>query len=86
MRKLYGERLNQVYNIAAQPRQNRHNNMWQRNAANLNGPRAKQKYRVTGQVLKSYYILGPSTKLASWTAPGVTFLEARCNAEWDGVA
>ena len=29
---------------------------------------------MTGQIIKSYYILGSTTKLASWTAPGLTFL------------
>ena len=48
-----------------------------RDVANLNGPRTKQGYRVTAQIIKSYYILGSTTKLASWTAPGVTFLVAR---------
>ena len=43
--------------------------------------RTRLGYRVTGQTFKSYYILGSTTKLASWTAPGVTFLGFRCNAE-----
>ena len=43
--------------------------------------RTRLGYRVTGKCLESYYILGSRTKLASWTAPGVSLLEARCNAE-----
>ena len=58
-------------------RHDKQDNMWLRDAANLNGPRTKQGYRVTGQTVKSYYILGSTTKLASWTAPGATFLDSR---------
>ena len=45
-------------------RHGRQSNMWHRNVANLNGPRTKQGYRVTGQTVKSYYILGLSVGTA----------------------
>ena len=32
---------------------------------------------VTGEREQSYYILGSRTKLASWTAPGVSLLDLR---------
>ena len=35
-----------------------------RDVANLNGPRTKQGYRVTAQIIKSYYILGLSVETA----------------------
>ena len=44
------------------------------------GQRASPSPRVsavTGKYLKSYYILGSTTKLASWTAPGVSLLVVR---------
>ena len=47
------------------------------NTRDTNYLRTKLGYRVTGQTIKSYYILGSRTKLASCIAPGVTFLEAR---------
>ena len=43
----------------------------------LGRPATKLGYRVTGQTIKSYYILGSRTKLASWTAPGVCLLVLR---------
>ena len=43
--------------------------------------RTKLGCTVTGQTVKSYYTLGSRTKLASWTAPGVTFLGSRWGAE-----
>ena len=36
---------------------------------------------ATFQAEENYYILGSRTKTLSWTAPGVTFLVVRCNAE-----
>ena len=47
------------------------------NTRDTNYLRTKLGYRVTGQTLKSNYILGSRTKLASWITAGVSLLDLR---------
>ena len=67
---------------AAYPRALRKSVRKSTSARDTNYLRTKLGYRVTGQTVKSNYILGSRTKLASWITAGVTFLVARWEAEW----
>ena len=81
MRELDEEKLNELVSNDDHPAPSQTQRLAAMRRRQLGRPATKLGYRVTGQTFKSYYILGSTTKLASWTAPGVNLLQARCKAE-----